>query len=353
MRRTTTAASVSTPEPGYAAGGASQRDIVVIGASAGGVEALITLFAGFPDELPASVFVVLHMMPGGTSVLPKILDRAGPLPTATAVDGESIERGRVYVAPPDHHMLLVDETVRLTSGPRENGHRPAVDPLFRSAARAHGRRVIAAVLSGALDDGTLGLRMVSDAGGKALVQDPADALYPSMPESARHHTPAARAVAVDQLADAICAAIEAPIEMDAALAEEYVKSRPVKELALSDDDPTRGILTAITCPECGGSLWEHDEQGLLRFKCHVGHAYSPDSIEVSHGEALEGALWAALRSMQERADLFRRLARRVGGDRRLEQRAKLVEEHSVVLRSLVRSVGSEPGVAPDTSGTGR
>src|SRR5262249_35729642 len=150
-------------------------------------------------------------------------------------------------------------------------------------------------------------------------------------------TPAAQVVAVDELADAICAAIEAPIEMDAALAEEYVKSRPVREPQLSDDDPRRGILTAITCPECGGSLWEHDEHGLLRFRCHVGHAYSPDSIEVSHGEALEGALWAALRSMQERSDLFRRLARRVGGDRRLEQRAELVEEHSVVLRSLVRS----------------
>ena len=123
--------------------------------------------------------------------------------------------------------------------------------------------------------------------------------------------------------------------------------------ALSDDDPRRGILTAITCPECGGSLWEHDEQGSLRFKCHVGHAYSPESIEVSHGDALEGALWAALRSMQERADLFPRLARRVGGDTRLEQKAELVEEHNVVLRLLVRSVGSEPEVAGDTSGTGR
>jgi two-component system, chemotaxis family, protein-glutamate methylesterase/glutaminase len=139
MRRTTTAASVPTPEPGYAASGTSQRDIVVIGASAGGVEALITLFAGFPAELPASVFVVLHMMPGGTSVLPKILDRAGPLPTATAVGGEAIERGRVYVAPPDHHMLLVDETVRLTSGPRENGHRrPSIHCFAAPLGRAAG-----------------------------------------------------------------------------------------------------------------------------------------------------------------------------------------------------------------------
>ena len=349
--RPTTTASPPTPDPGYTASRGWQRDIVVIGASAGGVEALTTLFAGFPAELPASVFVVLHMMPGGTSVLPKILGRAGPLPTATAVDGQPIERGRAYVAPPDHHMLLVDETVRLTSGPRENGHRPAVDPLFRSAARAHGRRVIAAVLSGALDDGTAGLRMVSDAGGMALVQDPSDALYPSMPESAIQHTPAARAIGLEALADEICVGIEAPIEMDATAVEEYVKSRPVEQPDLSDGDPRRGTLTAITCPECGGSLWEHDEQGLLRFRCHVGHAYSPDSIEVSHGEALEGVLWAALRSLQERADLFRRLARRAGGDDRLEEKAMRVEEHSVVLRSLVRSVGSEPGTAGDAGGS--
>lgn len=326
-----------------------QRDIVVIGASAGGVEALTTLFAGFPQELPAAVFVVLHVMPGGTSVLPRILERSGSLPVRAAVDGEPVERGRAYVAPPDHHMLISDGHVRLTSGPRENGHRPAVDPLFRSAARAHGRRVIGAVLSGALDDGTAGLRMISEAGGLALVQDPASALYPSMPDAALAYTPTAQPVPIGELADTICMAVgETLNEDDDDDDEQRIRALTMDEPDRSDDNPRMGQLTSITCPECGGSLWEHDEQGLLRFKCHVGHAYSPDSLEVSQAQALEGALWAALRSLQERADLFRRLARRVGDDERLHEKARTVDRHAAVLRSLVTSFGSEPGSAGET-----
>lgn len=330
----------------------AQRDIVVIGASAGGVEALMTLFQGLPLELPAAVFVVLHVMPGGTSVLPRILSRAGSLPVSAAIDGEPIERGRAYVAPPDHHMLIHDDEVRLTSGPRENGHRPAVDPLFRSAARAHGRKVIGAVLSGALDDGTAGLRIISEAGGVALVQDPASALYPSMPDAALGYTPAARPVPIETLADAICKAIGEPLGQAANDdREQLVAAVPLDEPDRSDDNPRMGELSAITCPECGGSLWEYDEEGLLRFKCHVGHAYSPDSLEVSQAQALEGALWAALRSLQERAELFRRLARRVGGDERLEGKAKAVDEHAAVMRALVTSFGSEPGTAGETART--
>jgi two-component system chemotaxis response regulator CheB len=313
------------------------------------VEALMTLFRGLPPELPAAVFVVLHVMPGGSSVLPKILARAGSLPVGAALDGEAIERGRAYVAPPDHHMLIRDGRVRLTGGPRENGHRPAVDPLFRSAARAHGRRVIGTVLSGALDDGAAGLRMISDAGGLALVQDPASALYSGMPEAALDHAPSARAVPLAELADAICLAVGEQLEDVRGDGAQRVKSMDVNELERSDADPRTGVLSSITCPECGGSLWEHDEEGLLRFRCHVGHAYSPDSLEVSQAQSLEGALWAALRSLQERAQLFRRLARRVGSDGRLEAKAKAVEEHAAVLRSLLASIGGEPGTAGEAS----
>ncbi|HTZ85635.1 MAG TPA: chemotaxis protein CheB [Solirubrobacteraceae bacterium] len=324
---------------------ARQRDIVVIGASAGGVEALGTLTAGLPAELGASVFVVLHVMSGGKSVLPQILSRKCALTVAAADDGEEIERGQVYVAPPDHHMLIADGHVRLTHGPRENGHRPAVDPLFRSAARAFGRRVIGVVLSGALDDGTAGLRMICEAGGVALVQDPAGALYPSMPASALEHTPQARAVPLGQLADAICAAIDEPLGEDEPPSGNPIKSSPVAEPDRSDDDPRAGVLTALTCPECGGALWEHDEHGVIRFKCHVGHAYSSESLEASQAESLEGALWAGLRSLQERADLFNRLARRGRANERMREKAKVAEGHASVLRALVTSFGAEPGDA--------
>src|SRR5436190_7735727 len=162
----------------------AQRDIVVMGASAGGVETLAELVSGLPEEFPAAIFVVLHLLPTAHSVLPEILDRSGTLPAAAAVDDEDIDRGRIYVAPPDRHLLLGPGRVSLTRGPRENGHRPAVDPLFRSAARAYRQRVIAVVLSGSLDDGTAGLRLVKRMGGTTVAQDPDDALYPSMPASA-------------------------------------------------------------------------------------------------------------------------------------------------------------------------
>jgi two-component system, chemotaxis family, protein-glutamate methylesterase/glutaminase len=325
----------------------TQREIVVIGASAGGVEALTTLFAGLPRELAAAVFVVLHVMPGGASVLPKILTRSGALRVESAHDGEPFERGRAYVAPADYHMLLEEGHVRLTRGPRENGHRPAVDQLFRSAARAYGRRVVGVVLSGALDDGTDGLRMIEEGGGMALVQDPATALFPSMPTSALEHAQQARAVPIGELAGAICDAIDGPIEDDPQLPASPTsgKAEPVPIRERSDDDPRSGELTAITRPECGGSLWEHDERGILRFKCHVGHAYSQESLEASHSQALEASLWAALRSLEERADLFRRLARRMPSTRR-EEKARHAAQHAAVLRPIVSSFegGAEDAV---------
>jgi two-component system chemotaxis response regulator CheB len=185
-----------------------QRDVVVIGASAGGVEALTTVVGSLPADLPAAVFVVLHLAPAGASALASILTRSGSLQATPGTDGERFERGRVYVAPPDFHMLVDDEHIRLTRGPREKAHRPAVDPLFRSAARAHGERCVGVVLSGALDDGTAGLRFLKGAGGVALVQDPADALYSGMPASALANVDVDVVAPAAGLADAICAALD-------------------------------------------------------------------------------------------------------------------------------------------------
>jgi len=318
---------------------AIQREIVVIGASAGGVEALGKLVERLPPELPAAVFVVLHVLPGGTSVLPQILDRKSRIQAAAAIDGETVERGRIYVAPPDHHMLVADGRVHLTRGPRENGRRPAVDPLFRSAAREYGQRTIGVVLSGALDDGTAGLRMISDRGGATLVQEPGEALYPSMPSSALAHDPSAKAVPIADMADVVCAMIDEELEPE----EEPVTQQDNQDLEhpdRSDTDPRSGELTELTCPECGGSLWEHENGGVVRFKCHVGHAYSSDSLELSQAQALESALWAGLRSLQERASFYRRLARRSGGTR-VEEKAADAERHAAVLRELVMSAGRE------------
>jgi two-component system chemotaxis response regulator CheB len=184
--------------------------------------------------------------------------------------------------------------------------------------------------------------MIADAGGVALVQDPAGALYPSMPSSALTHSPSARAVPLAELADAICAAVDEGLTHLDDVAAIGVKSDDVAAPDRSDDDPRAGELTAITCPECGGTLWEHDEEGLARFKCHVGHAYSPDSLEASQSQSLEGALWAALRSLQERAELFRRLARRLGGEERLERKARDAEGHAKVLRELITAASDQP-----------
>lgn len=192
-------------------GASRQRDVVVVGASAGGVDALRELAAHLPPGFPAAVLVVLHVPASGRSVLPQILAREGVLPAAFAEHGQEIRRGRIYVAPADHHMLVQGGCVRLTRGPRERGHRPAINALFRSAARAAGSRCIGVVLSGLLDDGAAGLRVIKEGGGAAVVQDPDDALFPSMPRAALALTLPDRVVPAAGIADALCELIEAPL----------------------------------------------------------------------------------------------------------------------------------------------
>src|SRR5436190_415746 len=323
----------------------AQRDIVVMGASAGGVETLAELVSGLPEEFPAAIFVVLHLLPTAHSVLPEILDRSGTLPAAAAVDDEDIDRGRIYVAPPARPPLLGPGRVSLTRGPRENGHRPAVDPLFRSAARAYRQRVIAVVLSGALDDGTAGLRLVKRLGGTTVAQDPEDALYPSMPASAVANEAADHVVPVADMPALLCELVDTPIEIDEGTPFEPDDADMV-QADRSDPDLARdGDLTGLTCPECGGALWEHlSSDGYVRFKCHVGHAYSPESLETAQSDGLEMALWSALRTLQERGDLFRRLARRSGlsSRHRFENKANEVDHHSDLLRQSIQRLGRLP-----------
>jgi two-component system, chemotaxis family, protein-glutamate methylesterase/glutaminase len=331
-----------------------QPDVVVIGASAGGVDALQEVVSQLPPEFPAVVLVVLHLAATGTSVLPQILSRRGPLPASFAKDGEELRRGEIYVAPPDHHMLVHDGRVRLTQGPRENGHRPAIDPLFRSAARAAGPRCIGVVLSGLLDDGASGLRFIKTHGGTAVVQDPDDALFPSMPQAALALSRVDRIATANGIAAALCSLIEDPVRPVSADVDTIPADEP-DLVEIEDPSDTAALLegppSGLTCPECGGALWEQDDGPNIRFACHVGHAYSLASLMEEQGRSLETTLWSAVRALEERADMHRRLARRAAPARgeQYQHRAREAESHARELRDMLAISGRLSAAAPEPS----
>jgi len=338
---------------GVAPGGRTgrYRDIVVIGASAGGVQALDQLVERLPRELPASVFVVLHLAAGGRSVLPSILARIGSLPAAVPHEHQLPERGHIYVAPPDRHLLLVGQEVRLTAGPRENGHRPAIDPLFRSAARTYGPRVIAVVLSGTLDDGAAGSHMVRERGGVVLVQHPDDALYADMPRNTLEIAGANAVLPASKIAEKLCELLKEPLP-DSSEDVERTGEHEANEI-MNAQLVVNGAPTELACPDCGGALWEREEGELVRFGCRVGHVYSPESLVAEHGKALEQALWAALRGLEERADLYRRMAHRAqlsGRDsveRRFDKRSESAERHATAIRDAIAKLTASGDLAEE------
>ncbi|QXJ21848.1 chemotaxis protein CheB [Actinomadura graeca] len=282
------------------------RDTVVIAASAGGIQALQTVMAGLPPKLPAAVLVVLHVPPTGGRALPGILDRAGWLPAAAAVDGEALEPGRIYVAPPDRHLLVEGDVIRLSHGPRQHGHRPAADPLFQSAASARGSRVVGVVLSGLLDDGAAGCAAVEDAGGIVAVQDPADSSYDGMPRAALAATghavalPAAEigAFLAEQSRTPVVAARPRTRQVDA---ESFLEPEPA-----AADPP--GSWSGMTCPECGGPLNVRSDTRPVRYACRLGHGWSAASLLGGQDEAVERALWIAALRLEERVRLTERMA---------------------------------------------
>jgi two-component system, chemotaxis family, protein-glutamate methylesterase/glutaminase len=288
------------------------HDIIVVGTSAGGVEALTTLVAGLPHDLPAAIFIVLHLAPEGPSFLAEILSRAGPLPATQMVNGEAITPGRIYVAPPDHHLLVEQGHVRVTRGPKENRFRPSVDVLFRSAAYAYGPRVIGVILTGALDDGTAGLWAVKDRGGLAVVQDPQDALHSSMPHSALQYVNVDACLPLAKIAPTLVrlagepAPVEGVLPVSKKLAIETQIARQDQAFDMSIMD--LGALSPYSCPECHGVLVQLQDGGFTRFRCHTGHAYSLSSLVAEVTEALETSLWNTLRVMNESVLLLRHLA---------------------------------------------
>ena len=321
------------------------RNIVVFGASAGGIEALQAVIRALPADLPASMFVTVHFPEAGTSVLPQILSRAGRLPAAHASDGERIEQGRIYVAPPDHHLLMNDGTIRVLRGPRENGHRPAADPMFRSAAVNFGPRVIGVVLSGNLDDGTSGLAAVKRHGGLAFVQDPRDAVFSSMPRSAIEHVRVDKVAPASELGELIIECVNEPVpERATRPASDEVREIEYAEADVSvieSPDEHPGEVSAFSCPDCGGVLWRIEEGDFVRFRCRVGHGWTADALVGKQADQVDDALWAALRSLEERASLLHTMAeryRRAGTDTlagRFEAQAEQMEMRARLVRDLV------------------
>jgi two-component system, chemotaxis family, protein-glutamate methylesterase/glutaminase len=335
-----------------------ERDVVVVGASAGGVENLMALARDLPADLPAAVLVVLHIPAAGPSVLPSILDRAGPLPAGAASDGEPLLPGRIYVAPPDCHLLVGPNNVHLASGPKENGHRPAVDALFRSAAVAHGENVIAVILSGMLDDGSAGLLAVKQAGGTALVLDPATTVYTGMPANAIATVDVDVVAPIEGLAAAIverAGTSPTPPEERAMYDQTGADDGPLSAQDQSftlDDSVHHNHASGFMCPECGGALWEVEDDRLVRFNCHVGHSYSTESMLAAHDGELDRALFGALRALREKAALNRRLASRMeqrgldSTSRRMRRDATQAERAANTLRLVIleRTPHTDPAV---------
>jgi two-component system chemotaxis response regulator CheB len=322
-----------------------QKDIIVIGTSAGGIEALRALASAFPKDFSASIFAVLHTSPNSPGVLSSILDRAGPLPAICVSRTEVIRPGRIYVPAPDHHLLVQPGMARATRGPKENRFRPAVDPLFRSAAQSYGPRVVGVILTGGLDDGTAGLAAVKKLGGTAIVQDPTDAMFPSMPLNALKHVRADHCVPLADIPALLMKLTTERVQQKGALpVPEQIRIEV--DIAKEDNALEAGIMklgepSIYACPECHGVLLKikAEDKAQPRFRCHTGHAYSIESLLSEMQDKTEESLWSAVRAIEEHALLLRHLAEHVekGSDsaHQLRQRADKAQQHAELVRRAV------------------
>ncbi len=298
----------------------SIRDVVVIGASAGGIDALRRIAETLPADLTASILIVQHLHSDSPGILPDILNAAGPLPASHPKHGAPIRPGELLVAPPDCHMLLsTTGEVLLSRGPKENRVRPAIDPLFRSAALAFGPRVVGIVLSGHLDDGSSGLRAIKMAGGTAVVQDPAEAEVPSMPRNALAQNSVDHVVRLQEIGPLIDTFSRTEVSFDEFRSMIMPKEIEIEAaIAAGDDVALAGVKTfgepsLFTCPDCHGTLVELRDKHPIRFRCHTGHAFTALTLREALEENSENALWSAVRTLQERAMLMAHLAKHARG----------------------------------------
>ncbi len=308
-----------------------QFGIVVIGGSAGSLEALQQIVANFPDDIPAAVFVVTHIPSDTVSAMPHLLSRRGALFATHAIDRAPISPGKIIVCPPGHHLVIERDVMRVVTWAKENGYRPSIDVLFRSAAESYGKATCAVLLSGTLDDGVAGLRAVREAGGGTLVQDPADAAFPDMPRNAITANVADRALPAPALAEAIVSYVETAV----------VEGRGGLVPFAAPDERRQGKPSVFTCPDCSGTLWEMEGKDYLRFRCRTGHAYSVNSMMAVQRDAVESSLWSAVRILQERGDLLRRLSHRaqargdsISADRFQRQAQELTNDEIAIRNAL-------------------
>ncbi len=326
--------------------------IVVIGTSAGGLEALDRVIGGLPPDLPASIFIVQHMAPeSDAGVLVDRLSRHKNFDCRLARNGETFRQGRLYVAPADYHLLVKKGTLLVTKGARENRYRPAIDPLFRSAAVAHGSGVIGVVLTGLLDDGTAGLLAIHKCGGVTVVQDPGDAAYPDMPQSALNHLKVDHCVPAAEMGALLAELVRRPASRKKAVPEDIRTEARIAERVLSDVAQVEGLGSQVpyNCPNCSGPLWLMDSPGIQRYRCHTGHSFTASALLTGQSEKIEEALWICLRMLEERKNLLNNLVQketRPEARRSYADRLKEAEGHAESVRNLllVRSDG-KPGTA--------
>jgi two-component system, chemotaxis family, protein-glutamate methylesterase/glutaminase len=310
------------------------RDLVVIGCSAGCIEALgKTVLPALPNDFPAAVFVVIHTHPESPGMIPEILQRKCKLPVCYAGNGAISSSGHIYVAPPDRHLSLRDSRMVVSRGPRENRHRPAIDPLFRSAATAYGKQVIGVLLTGCLDDGSNGLMAIKEAGGITVVQDPEDTDFPGMV------TNALRQVAVDY-----CLPLSKIVSLLTKLTSEEIND--IGEEVMNPESEAGKVTGIFSCPECGGPVRETNGDRSPYYRCRVGHAYSLESMAQAQDDAVESSLWAAVQSLRQQADVRRRLAQQAekGGRQHSAQDflagAEQAEKHAETIKALLMNMGT-------------
>lgn len=324
----------------------ANRNVLAVGTSAGGVEALLYLAKHLPRDFPAAVLMTIHLSSQSRSALPDLLANAGPLPATFAGDGDVVRTGRIYVAPPGRHLLMDGDVLALGMGPRENNARPAIDTMLRSVAVCCGHRSVGVVLTGTLDDGASGLWALNQSGGVTVVQDPQDAAFPEMPLTALNRSKPHHVAKLADMPALLERLVRQPAGQPVAIPESL---RFEVEIARSgrssmEDMDRIGRRSVLACPDCHGVMWEIGEADLMRFRCHVGHAYTEETMGVALDENLRRALGSALRALDERVGLADKLQRQalVRGHRRVaahwaERKQEFEAEADVVRKAVTRA----------------